>query len=472
MAESWGRTSSVKSNQDIVSDPQHHNILKVNDVNEGDDDKIAIKAVNTSTNADARALKVEGVAEIIANVFEQAPGSTGLLVSNASRNPFGRALKVQTPFEGDPPATVTAEVINNSSHQSSRALKVTGRTEINAVDGDNDPSTTALHVINRSDHDDAKALRVEGMTEILAGVGGDPGPIGLRVVNLSANPESRALKLEGLCEMTDPPRGDPEIPCLKVARGGGHPNSRALKVAGMSEMVAQSVGDPESTGLSVTNASNHANALALKVDGTSELNGHVNVDGPLFITGPENGLYAKDNDPLLIGSSVDTGEVIIGGPNNNVRTVSNLRTQNGLDGADGDLNIGATNHTDDVNIGRDGQDVIAKGRLDAEEHIRVGTDAVDGQIDCQANNRDLNIGTQNNTRNVILSRVGQTIDMFGQVQMNGNAILMNNGIDIIDPAARGIIDNPVGHIPGQPSIDFYIQGICVFYIDNIGGHNA
>jgi len=69
--EHWGNNSGDPGsqwNEDWVSNPAHTNILKVNDVNEDNDDnddKIAIHAINQSTNADARALKIEGIAEFL-----------------------------------------------------------------------------------------------------------------------------------------------------------------------------------------------------------------------------------------------------------------------------------------------------------------------------------------------------------------------------------------------------------------------
>ncbi len=106
---SWSNSTGGQFDHHMESSEGYH--LHVTDANEDD---AALYAKNSKDPSDdpqelnARALKVDGMAEIIANVFEQAPGSTGLLVSNASRNPFGRALKVQTPFEGDPPATWVA----------------------------------------------------------------------------------------------------------------------------------------------------------------------------------------------------------------------------------------------------------------------------------------------------------------------------------------------------------------------------
>ena len=267
-----------------------------------------------------------------------------------------------------------------------------------------------------------------------------------------------------------------------------------------------------------------ANARALKVEGTSELRGHVNVHGPLFITGVENGLYSKNNDPLLIGSSVDTGEVIIGGDHDNVRTVSNLRVQNGLDGTNSDLNIGATNRTNDVNIGRDDQDVNVVDDLNVGGDLQVGAAAAAGVIDAggdpaaqnlqigsgnstadvqigrnnqntivrsnilkvgpannpggidsggtQAAPQHLKIGVNNVTEDVIIGRDTRTVVVQTQVRMNENAIIMNNGTAIDNVNACGIVLNPAGHagIPA-PTFDFVVWGLVVACIDANGAYH-
>ena len=74
MAESWGNDAATRYNEDLVSDPKNKNILKVNDVNDNDDAKIAIHAINSSTNANARALKVEGSTEINKLLVDEVSG--------------------------------------------------------------------------------------------------------------------------------------------------------------------------------------------------------------------------------------------------------------------------------------------------------------------------------------------------------------------------------------------------------------
>ena len=45
MAESWGNGEETQYNEDLVSDPENTNILKVNDVDNNDDDKTALETI-------------------------------------------------------------------------------------------------------------------------------------------------------------------------------------------------------------------------------------------------------------------------------------------------------------------------------------------------------------------------------------------------------------------------------------------
>ena len=60
----WVRQEANPADVDLETIAANHNVIKVNDVNEGDDAKVAVHAINSSTDQDARALKVEGKADI------------------------------------------------------------------------------------------------------------------------------------------------------------------------------------------------------------------------------------------------------------------------------------------------------------------------------------------------------------------------------------------------------------------------
>lgn len=154
----------------------------------------------------------------------------------------------------------------------------------------------------------------------------------------------------------------------------------------------------------------------MKVQGTSELDGKVYVDGNLVITGAENGLYTENDDTLLIGTTGGTGTIIIGDGSQNVQVNSNIRADAGIDN-DGDLNIGTDDDTDTINLGR----------------------------------------------------AGQTIDMFSQERLNGNALVVNDAVNLTALTGCGLVYNAVGWGNG-PSIDFYFAGAIARYVDSAGWH--
>jgi len=88
----WGLPDDLQKyhDQDLISlTAQERNvneeagIIKVNDVNDGISEKIAVHSINSSNAANARTLKAEGMAEIIANSTNN-PASTGLSIRNDS----------------------------------------------------------------------------------------------------------------------------------------------------------------------------------------------------------------------------------------------------------------------------------------------------------------------------------------------------------------------------------------------------
>ena len=117
--------------------------------------------------------------------------------------------------------------------------------------------------------------------------------------------------------------------------------------------------------------------------------------------------------------------------------------------------------TDDVEIGRSGHEVDVNGRLNALEHIRVGTGANDGKVDAADDARNLKLGTDADyTNHVIIGRAGRT------VEITGGKIWLN-------AAHTFCLDlNEAGQNPGHPSIDVYISGAVEAYIDDQGIHNA
>jgi len=495
MPETWVVQENDPDVVDLKTVADTYNVIEVRDVHDGGNpevDRIALQATNTGDNDDDRALMVEGMAEIVANVFEQAPGSIGLLVSNASRNSLGRALKVEAPFDGEDPATIAMEVTNLSEHQTARALKVDGRTEIEAI-SENDLSTTALQVINRSNHNTARALWIEGRTYLLASMAGDPA---LEIINAHVGVDSRALVVDGLNEMNYTGGDNEDSPCLKVARSdGGFANPVALRAEGKSEIVAIATGNPESTGLSVTNASTHAGARALEVSGVSEFDGRilindldaeaialetvnsdVNAASRAFkatghsemvanAVGASNALQLintsahGDARALLVtsGKSEFEADVIMSSDlavdgaisANDVDVAANVDIEGvlrvgpaaggGLIDSGGTavtpqtLSIGTENITDDVVIGHGGHDLVVNSDLlDLDGALQVGDALAAGSIDAggNPNAQNLQIGTNATTDDVVIGHAGHDL------------VVNSDNIDLVGALQVGPADNP------------------------------
>ncbi len=198
---------------------------------------------------------------------------------------------------------------------------------------------------------------------------------------------------------------------------------------------------------------------------------------------------AESKQDLKIGSGAGTDSVIIGKQDHTAIVDCNLRVGRndiggvhtsridayGNNGAADHLNIGTQNHTNDVRISRSGQKALVQGDLQVDEELRVGPTGSAGKIDAGGTGQaqDLKIGTNNTTDDVILGRAGQTIDMFGQARVNSNAVIMNDADAITDNDGCGMLFNAVGHPgPAMPCIDFYINGAVVGYVDANGWNNA
>ncbi|MDP8240539.1 MAG: hypothetical protein P9X24_15715 [Candidatus Hatepunaea meridiana] len=157
MAESWGNDNAGKFDEDLVSDPNNANILKVNDVDNNDADRPAIFAKNSDVRANARALKIEGMAEITANIPEWPNGGTvGLKVihSNPAR---GDALEVEGASVFNGSIHIDGDVLTKSNSGSTVAIS-----DVN--EGNDDK--IALHTINSSNNPDALSLKAEGTVDL------------------------------------------------------------------------------------------------------------------------------------------------------------------------------------------------------------------------------------------------------------------------------------------------------------------
>lgn len=188
--------------------------------------------------------------------------------------------------------------------------------------------------------------------------------------------------------------------------------------------------DENGPALHTINSNAGANARGLKVEGKSEMDGHLDIEGSINVTGAENGINGPDGQ-LWLGVSNVTDTVVISHDNGGeIRTLGNLRAMGGIDGDEGNLAIGATENTDDVLIGRVGRTCVVNSAL------QVGADEddpalLDAALDDE-DPRDLNIGTQNSTEDVTIGRNNQDVVINGDLIIGaglGNAGIIDAQLD-------------------------------------------
>jgi|GEM_PF-5413673 hypothetical protein len=136
---SWGNPDNDQLDQDLVSSTSNKNILKVNDVNDGNDAKTAAHFINGSTNPSARAIVNEGVADF-ANDNEAA------IVASGSSDSV---------IEGG----------NTANDITKKVMILLGNTLLTADNAAN-KADVALNVVNASTHADAKGLVVDGDVDL------------------------------------------------------------------------------------------------------------------------------------------------------------------------------------------------------------------------------------------------------------------------------------------------------------------
>ena len=229
--------------------------------------------------------------------------------------------------------------------------------------------------------------------------------------------------------------------------------------------------------MKTTNSNAGAAALALEVVGKTLLNGPTTIDAPLTLKGGEGDCGAVDstNDaPLWVGTGNNTGMVVLGNTNENLRILSNdINVLGTIDGDNDDLEIGTTADTDDLILGRNGKDVNVVDDLNVGGVLLVGPGNADAQIDANgsAGIQDLKIGADSvHTDDIILGHGAATsvVDIKQTARMNSKGIVMNNAA-AVDTALTGcgIIFNSNGHGNGA-SIDFYTLGALQGYLDSTG----
>ena len=344
MPETWGNDNLGKFNEDLVSDTANTNILKVNDVNDDDDDKIAIHAINSSTGAGARALKIEGRAQLIANTLENE-------------------------------STEGAEIVNTNSNPGSRALLVLGPTRMGRVN----PESILLDISNDSADENARALKVEGKSEFIGPDPNDPPVDSLKISYLSSNVNANALKVDGQTDLVGPgqDQGSPPSVTLKVLNWSTHPDSLAISAYGGIQMDGVLIADGLVNGIRLTDGNR------IETDGLMLFDRRIDAEplGPgqpqdLRIGGGLTGNVRIGHDPgltLVLGTfRVEGGDI----PNMQVGRIDTSGTiDSGGDAATPQvLKIGRNTGTDNLELGRSGKNVDMKAdtRMNSNELIMDG----------------------------------------------------------------------------------------------------
>jgi len=396
----WGNSDDTRANdQDLISADNSGSVIEVKNINAA---KAAVQATNLSNDADARALKAAGMSEVIANSADN-PASTGLLVKNLSTDDNSIALQVEGPSEDDR----TKLVLKHCTIESDGADDIRIGTGL----------TNSVRVghINRSSIAEGIWLTVQTL-----GVGN--GIVDAYVPGQPA--ETRDLKL-GNGNSTEN---------VTVSRSG-----KVTSVMGRMDVEEHArIGTAGNDG----KVDAAADTRDLKVGTDANATNNVQISQSGKETDVKGRLDAEEHIRVGTGAA---GKVDA--------SANNLDIKLGTD----------ANATNNVQISRSGKEADVKGRLDAEEHIRVGGTGVgaDGKVDAAASNRDLKLGTDSNyTNHVIIGRSGRVVEVTGgTIWLNA---LHTFGLDL----------NEAGHNPGHPSIDVYISGAVEAYIDDQGIHNA
>jgi len=486
MAESWGNNNLGKFNEDLVSVPENENILKVSDVNDqgGGDNKIALHTKNSSNAANARAFRAEGKSDFlgIVGVFGNLIVEDDLDVSNKG------CVKVNDVEDGEGSGDnkIALHTKNSSNAANARAFRAEGKSDFLGVL----KVTDNLHV----DGDIYSSSKLYQIDEVLLGQApnggpaipakidamGDPpdGPLDLQLGTQNATNDvivshsGQTTTIQGKLEVDEGIANfkvGPSDAAGEIDSGGTEGTPQDLKIGtgvGTDEVIIA-----RENQLTITQGRLRVGRDIAGVHGRSKIDAY---------TPPGHGWSSH----LRIGTEEDTDNVYISRSAQGIRTIIQSELRVGPVGEDGnvdaheDLYLGSL-ETNDVIISRQNQSTKVQGSLQVDGNVdfdgalQVGPAADAGEIDAGGtpNAQKLKIGTSEQTDDIIIGRAGQTIDMFGQVRMNSNGIVMDNSVDVL--TGNGMIFNPDGH-PGplEPCIDFYINGAVVGYVDANGWNNA
>jgi len=366
---------------------------------------------------------------------------------------------------------------------------------VNDVNVGND-AKIAIKAVNKSTNAGGRALYTEGQVEMVAGLNDDPGITAVKIYNPSTDVLAYALQVTG--------KG--AVAAVTLANTG---DGRALELVGGAKLGDTDIGGSLHVQLGIDNwgpafdveigaDEDFSHDVLLSREGrTTHVRGALHVDQAATVegqmtVGPNNAvgrIDANNNHDLQIGTQAGTDDVVLGKANHNVEVYGNLRVIPpiaalgnvvvGPDDAVGridannthDLQLGTQAGTDDVAIGRSGKNVeIAAAILDVEGEFRIGSTSSAGKVDSGGSSSsplNLLLGSQNVTADVQLGRSGKIVDVMGNERVNSNQVIVNGASSLTATGGAGFVFNSLGHGNGA-SIDFYINGVMVHYLDATG----
>jgi hypothetical protein len=489
----WIKAEPNPENVDLETIAANKNTIKINDVNDGNDDKIALHTKNSSNNADARALKVEGRTELkgdveisdnkALNIVDGDRNGNALFVKNSDRGNAARALKAEGNVEivgaqGD----LRKLILNYTAleAESGQSLLV-GTADTNSVDINADGNINILGNQRTSGSIKVGTMIVEG--KIDAGHNFQNLCIGADVdstKDVIISRDGQATIIQGSLEVADDVEIDGNL-SIETENAAITANNNDLNL-----------GTADTDIVNISQNGHTTNIFGnLNVRITEEV-AQVQIGENIFLQSAADGAHVlasfndAANNVLHLNTNLDNGDVLIS-HRSGVEHDSNTIIQSGvlrvgndfedaLIDANGDennrnLNLGTQAGTDNVVIGIVDHNVTVRGNL-----LLGGGPADPAVIDADLDGvgaRILAIGNQNSTDNVVLSRSGKMTDIMGDSRFNGNEMILNDADNITDSdpypekGGAGLMFDPNN---GDPRINFYINGAIVGYCDRLGLH--
>lgn len=444
--EHWGNGIPAPNNQkdeDWVSDPNNHNILKVNDVNDDNDAKIAAHFINTSNHADARALKAVGKTELDGDVA----------ISNNLTVEGETTFNDDTLINGD--LTVNGQRIfintgniDGGNGDGNFTLTMGGLTAEKIVIGRNnaDNGTTIPHWLRVGKDEEGVS---PGLID--ANAGGEEPTQNLNL-GTGATTEDVVVGKNG---------NDVVIKGNLLVDGNG---------AELPAVIDALIDDADPRPLNIgTNGASSADTTIGNGTHTVKIPTSLQVgptDNVGRIDSGGTGLLPKN---LCVGGGTGTDEVLLGNAVNKVRSQSHFLVGTGatagkIDAADDgvDLQLGTdSDKTKDTVIGQEDRNIKTPG------HLLVGTSNNPGRIDAQGTN--LTIGGDNTTENVALSRDGKMIETYGVlsaekvIKLNFNDLILNSS-DTANTGSGFHLDTV------NNRLEVWVNGNMAGYFDSAGWH--